>query len=141
MKITVKAVSKNFKGFTPDGEKWYNRAGRGANFTDFSSLREGDVIETDPADDKWISSFTKIGGSEAPVKQEGPLYFKATTPPGPSEKDTQIARAVALKSAIEFFAPNGPENDAGYANAYEKIKQATKDFESYLLTGSFAPKA
>ncbi len=132
IEYVVEAVAKHKMGIKAAGHEAWINADKKAN-VNFSELHPGDVIKA--VVDEWngktfVKKFDIVTGSSPlpasqaaasqPSRSPGNLFV-----PNQAEKSAEIARAVALKAAVDARGATDEE--------LAKIMDVTKQFFNYLM--------
>lgn len=128
---TVEFVKSDKTAFKTTDGKWKNRDKYKA--PDFSQLKPGDTITT-PEDGDFIKSFTVTGAQSLP--SSGGTGSHKSEDHG-STRDASIARAVALKAAVDAKILDNSDSGS-FAASFATFKDTVDEFFTYLTTGKFS---
>lgn len=138
--MTIEGVSKTGLGIRVNGA-WYNRAGK-AKFESFSDLNKGDIIETEPQNEKWITYFKIVkrgDGTSTPSNSSsdnGPRSSGNSSGKSHSDPETQekIARMNASTAAATLLSG---ESTIDVSEKISLFKALAKKIANFNLTAQF----
>lgn len=109
-----------------------------------SGIKAGDTVDLELKKDKYITTITKLGTdssyppSEPDQKDTGLKSEPSSSSYNNSSRDVST-RQTAVNAVLGSLVVANLVKDLDNASAMRLVKELTKEFASYALTGSFSP--